>query len=269
MKLFLLAGSLAFFTSLKIMAAPVPLTESTFTEIIKEANVLGGAGNAVVPAKTNMVFHSPDRVRTGSASRVELTAPDQTITRVGANTVFTFANQGRTIELEKGGVLFHAPAGVGGGTVQHHGAAAAVLGTTMICSVMPDGRFKVLDLEGKVRVTLKNGLAVELKAGQMVVVTTDDENFEGVEFFNLKELVARLSLVIGFSRPLASMPLIELAILEQRRQIVSGEIKSLISANVSDFGLDIVHRSNGLGQILPPETPDHTQVPTSQVQKNP
>ena len=247
------------------MAAPVPLTESTFTEIIREANVLAGTGNNTVPAKTNMLFHAPDRVRTGTASRVELTAPDQTITRVGANTIFTFANEGRTIELEKGGVLFHAPAGVGGGSVQHHGAAAAVLGTTMICSILPDGRFKVLDLEGKVRVTLKNGQTVELTAGQMVVVTTDEKQFEGVEFFNLEKLVARLVLVVGFSHPLASMPLIALAIQEQHRQLAAGEIKFLLTADAADFGLDIVHRANTFGQILPPETPDHTQNPLSPV----
>ncbi len=269
MKNYFLSGLLVLLTATKMLAAPTPLTESVFTEIIKEANVLGDTGKAVVPAKTNMVFRAPDRVRTGAASRVELTAPDQTITRVGANTIFTFANQGRTILLEKGGVLFHAPAGVGGGNVQHHGAVAAVLGTTMVCAVMSDGRFKVLCLEGKVKVTLKNGFAVELKAGQMVVVTTDDEQFEGVEFFNLQELVARLTLVVGFSRPLDSLPLIEAAILEQRQQVAAGEIKLLLKADVSDFGLDIIHRSNGLGQILPPETPDHTQVPISPVIGNP
>ena len=112
-----------------------PLTESTFTEIIREANVVAATSKSTTPAVTNMIFHAPDLVRTGPASRVEMTAPDQTITRVGANTVFTFEPGGRNIQLEKGSVLFHPPTGVGGGTVKYRGTAAAVLGTTMVCVV--------------------------------------------------------------------------------------------------------------------------------------
>ena len=78
-----------------------------------------------------------------------MTAPDQTITRVGANTVFTFEAGERSIRLESGSILFHPPAGVGGGTVRYRGTAAAVLGTTMICAVLPDGSFKILFSKAK------------------------------------------------------------------------------------------------------------------------
>ena len=186
----------------------VPLTESTFTEIIREVNVVVVSTKAVKPAVTNEVFRAPDLVRTGSGSRVEMTAPDQTITRVGANTVFTFEPGERNILLQRGSVLFHAPAGVGGGTVKYRGTTAAVLGTTMICAVMPDGSFKILDLEGHVHVTLKNHLSITLKAGQMVVVPADGNEFGPALTFNLAELVGRLLLVNGFSNPLSSMPLI-------------------------------------------------------------
>jgi len=45
--------------------APLLLTESTFTEIIQEANVIAAESKAESPAKTNMLFKSPDLVRTG------------------------------------------------------------------------------------------------------------------------------------------------------------------------------------------------------------
>src|ERR1035438_1563960 len=153
--------------------AALPLTESTFTEIVRQANVVSAADKSAKPARVNEVFKAPDLVRTGTASRLEMTAPDQTITRVGANTVFTFAPGGRDILLERGSILFHAPAGVGGGAIINHGTAAAVLGTTEIGAILPDGSFKILDLEGKVKVTLKNLLSIELKSGQMVIVSSD------------------------------------------------------------------------------------------------
>ncbi|MEJ0088165.1 MAG: FecR domain-containing protein [Limisphaerales bacterium] len=189
----------AFFacTVLPSLAA-LPLTESTFTEIIREANVVAAAGKSVVPAKTNEVFKVPDLVRTGLGSRVEMTAPDQTITRVGANTVFTFAPGGRDILLEHGSVLFHSPAGSGGGSIKYHGTAAAVLGTTELAAVLPDGSYKILDLEGNVKVILKNLLSIELKPGQMVIIPPDGESFGPIENFNLGRLVPQLLLVVDF-----------------------------------------------------------------------
>src|SRR6185369_1383017 len=130
--------------------AATPLTESTFTEVIRAVNVVAAADKSVAPARTNEVFKVPDRVRTGTASRAEMTAPDQTITRVGADTVFTFAPDSRDILLQRGSVLFHPPAGAGGGAIKNHGTAAAVLGTTEIGAILSDGSFKILDLEGTV-----------------------------------------------------------------------------------------------------------------------
>jgi hypothetical protein len=243
--------------------AGTPLTESTFTEIIRDAKVVTAATKAVTPALTNTVFRAPDRVRTGPASRVEMTAPDQTITRIGANTIFTFEPEERTILLEKGSILFHSPAGQGGGTIKYRGTAAAVLGTTMLCAVLPDGSFKIMDLEGQVQVTLANGLVMLLKAGQMVIVPPDGKEFREVENFNLEKLVARLVLVVGFSQPLSSMPLIAEAIARQNADIAGGKIDYIVSLDQAEFGLDIVHRlpEPGIPQFL--TTPDHTMVPVS------
>jgi FecR protein len=237
--------------------AEMPLTESVFTEIIREANVVAAINKSSVPAVTNTVFHAPDLVRTGPASRVEMTAPDQTITRVGANTVFTFAPGGRNILLEKGSILFHPPAGVGGGTVTYRGTAAAVLGTTMICAVLPDGSFKILDLEGHVKVTLKQGAFVLLEAGQMVIVPPDGNEFGDVLVFNLAELVPRLLLVVGFSVPLSSQPFIATAIQLQSDQIVAGLLPNLASFLQVALGLETI-----LDRNLPPwmlNAPDHTE----------
>jgi hypothetical protein len=262
MKTTFLLVSLIFTLNLPVFAV-TPLTESTFTEIIREANVVAATDKSIVTARTNMIFHAPDRVRTGAASRVEMTAPDKTITRIGANTVFTFAEGERNIILEKGSILFHAPSGVGGGTIQYHGTAAAVLGTTMICAVLPNGAFKIMDLEGEVKVSLKSGADIVLQAGQMVVIPADGKTFHKVEVFEIGKVIARLVLIVGFSNPLSSLPLIEAAANKQNQQISDGTIKIVAPADEVVFGLDIFFPLPTVGIPTPPHTPDFTTVPIS------
>ncbi|MEI7954689.1 MAG: FecR domain-containing protein [Verrucomicrobiota bacterium] len=221
----------------------LPLTESTFTEIIHEANVITATNKAGIPARTHEVFKVPDLVRTGLDSRVELTAKDHTITRVGANTTFTFAASGRDLELKQGGILFHAPTGVGGGTIKYRGSSAAVLGTTVLAEVLPDGSFKVIDLEGRVKVTLQNGQLVTLMPGQMVIVAANGNAMSAVRNFKLGQLAPILLGVVGFSHPLASAPLTEAAILQQDQRIVAGEVTELVSLPVASLGLDITART--------------------------
>ena len=71
-----------------------PISQSVFTDVVKDVNVLAAPTKATIPAKVNAEVKAPDLVRTGADSRAELTAPDQTITRIGANTVFSFEGKG-------------------------------------------------------------------------------------------------------------------------------------------------------------------------------
>ena len=201
--------------------AAAPLTESTFTEIIRDVNTLSTAG-AAAAASVNDLLRAPDRVRTGAQSRTELTAADHTITRVGANTVFSYADSGRTLNLEKGSLLFHSPKGHGGGTIRSGGASAAVLGTTLIVAATDDGGFKVILLEGRGRVTLPNGEKISLRAGQMVFIAPNGTKTGGALDINLEKLVNGSLLVNGFSRPLPSEPRIAEEIKKQDLLFASG-----------------------------------------------
>lgn len=197
-----------------------PLTESTFTEIINDVATVSTTGNAT-PSKVDEVLKAPDRVRTGPESRAELTAPDDTITRVGANTIFSFGDSGRTLNLEQGNVLFHSPKGMGGGTIKSGGAAAAVLGTTLVVSATPDGGFKVILLEGRGKVTVPGHSAAILHAGQLIYVLPGGQ-LSPILNINLGKLVNGSLLVKGFSHPLSSMPLILSAIHTQNAKLASG-----------------------------------------------
>jgi FecR protein len=238
--------------ALATLAVPLrsaPLNESTFTEVINNVEVVAGADKSASPAKANELFKAPDLVRTGADSRAELTAPDRTVTRVGANTVFSFEPAGRNLNLEQGSVLFHPPKGMGGGTIKSGGVAAAVLGTTLIVSATADGGIKTVLLEGKGRVTLANGKSVTLKAGQLVYVQPGGTTFSPVLDINLAKLVAGSQLVNGFSHELTSLPLIQQAVAAQNSEIASG--RTVDTGVPADNFVNPPGRGNGLDTMDP------------------
>ena len=246
--------TLALFANLAGMGFAAPLSESTFTEVVKEVNVVASATKTTAPAQPNALFKSPDLVRTGAGSRAELTAPDQTITRVGANTVFSFEPVGRSLNLEEGNILFHSPKGLGGGTIKSGGVVAAVLGTTLLVSATADGGFKVILLEGKGSVTLPDGRSVTLTAGQMVFILPGQTGFSAVLTINLEKLVNGSLLINGFTHTLPSWPLIVAAIAQQKSELATG--------NAQDTGMtpeNILNPPAGNG----PGTLDHGSYQTA------
>ncbi|HEY6167347.1 MAG TPA: FecR family protein [Verrucomicrobiae bacterium] len=203
------------------LLAAAPLTESTFTEIVRDVKVVAGDQSGQ-PAKLNGLVRAPERVRTSADSRAELTAPDQTLTRIGANTVFSFDTAGRTINLEQGSLLFHSPKGAGGGTIKSGGASAAVSGTTLIVVATPYGGFKVIILEGRARVKLARGRSVSLNAGQTVYLINDGRDFSPVFDIDLAKLIEGSLLVRGFPKPLPSVAQIDAALVEQQQARARG-----------------------------------------------
>ena len=110
----------------------IDLKQSKVTQVVNDVQIIASADQAPKTAVVNDVFSMPDILRTGSSSRAELIAKDETITRVGANTIFSFDPASRTIDLKQGSLLFHSPHGKGGGTIHTGSATASVLGTTLI-----------------------------------------------------------------------------------------------------------------------------------------
>ncbi|HEX4342128.1 MAG TPA: FecR family protein, partial [Verrucomicrobiae bacterium] len=209
--------------------AALDLKQSKFTQVVNDVQVIGSDQNAT-PAAVDGIFKVPDILRTGPNSRAELTADDQTITRVGANTVFSFDPANRTIDLQKGSVLFHSPKGRGGGTVQTGSATASVLGTTIVVSTTPDGGFKVLVLEGQAEVKFLSGLTQHLSPGQMTFILPGGGT-SPVIVFRLDEQTKGSKLVNGFNHPLDSLGKINDEINNQLKQINKDKLK--------DTGLEV------------------------------
>ncbi len=197
--------------------------QSKVTQVVNDVQIISAADQTKKTASVNDVFTMPDILRTGPSSRAELVAEDDTVTRVGANTIFSFDPASRTIDLQQGSLLFHSPHGKGGGTVHTGSATASVLGSTLIVSATPNGGFKVISLEDQAEIKFLNGLHQHLNPGQMTYILPGGNQLAPIIVFRLDDLTQNSLLVKGFNHPLTSMPLILHEIEKQIKLIQSGK----------------------------------------------
>ena len=210
----------------------VDFKKSKVTQVVNDVQIISAADQKQKAAGVNDVFTMPDILRTGPASRAELVADDATVTRVGANTIFSFDPANRTIDLKQGSLLFHSPHGKGGGTIHTGSATASVLGSTLIVTTTASGGFKVLALEDEAEIKFLNGLTTKLQPGQMTFVLPGGNANSPIIIFRLDDLIGNSQLVKGFSQKLPSLPLM---ILEKNKQ----------NALIESGGLEDTHKNVG------------------------
>ena len=211
-----LVGSLACAALILPQPAAVAASskEARVTQIIREVKLLP-ENAAAREAALNEKVSEDTGVRTGGESRSELTFPDLTITRLGANTIFSFTKSGRTANLDTGSILLRVPKDSGGGTIRSSAVTVAVTGTTVIFEGTRGGRSKLYNLEGSSRVTLKSkpGDPRKVLAGQMLDVPAGATTLPMPENFDVNQLMRTHPLITDF-KPLPSAPLI-LAVAQQ------------------------------------------------------
>src|SRR2546423_2613825 len=123
-------GSVLFclFTLVRFSDA-AELRAAHVTQIINDVKLLPGQA-AARAAIVNESIGIGTAVRTGVDSRTELTFSDLTITRLGANTVFSFNGEARKIDLGSGAVLVQVPRNGAEAKVRTAAATAAITGGT-------------------------------------------------------------------------------------------------------------------------------------------
>ena len=232
----LLIGAIAL-TPFSLSAATID--RATLTEVVNSVSIIDRGTRKSSPAKLQQPFEAPNVLRTGADSRAEMVSADQTVTRVGQNTLFSFQQDSREINLDKGSILFQSPGGKGGGTIRTSAASAAVLGTTLIVTATSNGGFKVLLLEGKGRVSGSGGTRT-LYAGQLVYALPGGR-LSNVFNFQLREQTGASKLVRGFKRPLPSLSKIASAISAQEKDITTGKVKvtGLLASGSPDYAYQI------------------------------
>ncbi len=156
-----------------LLAAPAiaaPLQSAKITQAVNEVNVYTDARSPRA-ASVGETIGGANSVRTGRDSRAELVFTDETITRLGQNSVFRFRNGTRDVELERGSVLLQVPKSAGGATIRTATVTAAITGTTSMFEYSPGQWVKLLTLEGTQKLFINGSKdPVLVPAGQMIVM---------------------------------------------------------------------------------------------------
>ena len=206
------------------------LKEAHVTRIIKDVRLLP-AQAVPRPAVVNDNVRSGTAVRTGADSRTELTFTDLTLARLGANTIFSFNEGTRNLDLGGGAVLLQVPKGAGGAKITTAAVTAAITGTTVLMEYHRNAYIKFIVLEGIARMYLKNrlGESVLIGPGQMLIVNPNAKSLPDPVTVDLKRLVKTCLLITEFA-PLASQ-----ALILQQIQIQQNN-PDLIPTNLVIFG---------------------------------
>ena len=198
-----------------LVAADTPKKEARVTRIIRDVKVLPSDSPARA-ANLNEMVRENSGVRTGDESRSELTFVDLTITRLGANTVFSFTRAGRAATLESGSILLRVPKDSGGATIKASAVTVGITGTTVIFEGNRAGRSKLIVLEGGARLQLLKHPkeSKRVLAGQMLDVKAGATTLPDPVPVDLRQIMKSHPLIADFP-PLPSRDLINAAIQNQ------------------------------------------------------
>lgn len=202
-----------------LLFGPSATAESTkeahVTQVVREVDLLPNK-KEVRPAAVNDPVREGEAVRTGDKSRSELTFADLTISRLGANSIFSFNKAGRDVQLNAGSILLRVPKDSGGAGIHTSAVTVAVTGTTVIVETMRAGRNKLIVLEGGARLSLTKypKQSQFAHAGQMIDVPAGATTVPPPVDIDLNQVLRTHPLITEF-RPLPSYPLIVAAANQQ------------------------------------------------------
>jgi len=125
------------------------------------------------PAPKGTQIHDGEYVKTGASSRAELQFSNNTISRLGANTIFNYSASANEVDLQAGTILFSKPKDGKQLNIKTEAVTAAIVGTTGFLQVSHhNGQTTTLFglIEGHANVTA-NGNDPGISGGQIIVIT--------------------------------------------------------------------------------------------------
>lgn len=209
LRLILLAAAIG---ALIVSAQAGPLTEARVTKIVNRVQVVDPAKGPHA-ASLHETIRDEIELKTGVKSRSELLFQDNTLTRLGPETSFSFKAGTRDLNLDKGTMLLQVPKGLGGAKIRTAAVTAAITGTTILMEHRPGKSVKVLVLEGSLRLSVK-GDSVVLRPGRMVLMRPDARKIPPPVSVDLKKIV-RTSSLVNMSKKKGGAALPSDALIEQ------------------------------------------------------
>lgn len=122
--------------------------QARVTQVVQDVRLLTSRAGSRAASLNDTVTENT-AVRTGGDSRAELTFQDQTLARIGANTVFSFGAGAKEFDLASGAMLLAVPPAAGAVRVNTAGATAAINGFTALFESHKKGWSKFIVLEGQ------------------------------------------------------------------------------------------------------------------------
>src|SRR2546423_1264356 len=187
------------------------------TQVVRDVELLA-PHVAARPARLNDNVTDGSAVHTGADSRAEFTFPDLTITRVGANSIFSFDQDGRNVSLESGAILLRVPKGSGGARIRSSALTVGVTGTTVMFESQPHSYSKLIVLEGSGQAWLTKhpGKKITVHAGQMLIAKPGATHLPDPVDID-ENLVLRTATLITEFSPLPSLGLMRSVAADQKR----------------------------------------------------
>lgn len=245
--------------------AQAALTQATVTEKVNIVTVRESAAANARPISEGATVQGENIVRTGINSRAALQFNDQSLARLGSNTVFSFDAAERNIEFEQGSALFSKPKNRERLEIRTAAVTAAITGSTAFVSVSTPKSSSASDsgcppetvllgmLEGKTKGTVRwcnpatgreESVKFTIGAGQMLV--REPGKRPVVVTFDLPRFVSTSPLITKFDSPLPNQSYIDRELVSYNRLLDRGFIKptDVMLANL-DSGLAIGRPASG------------------------
>lgn len=223
MKTIRLCNAAIILAGLGVAARPLPagaanLSKAVVTQKVNKVTLAESATTAPQPVSTGAVVKDDNIVRTGVQSRAELEFADKTLTRLGANTIFSFDAGASVLDFKEGAALFSKPKGTGPLQIRAAAVTAAITGTTGFVSALPSKKKKMKGvpddvvmlgiLEGSLKgksswIDAKgqqHAFGFQLGPGDMLVVEPGLQPV--IVQFDLPRFIATSPLINGFANPL-------------------------------------------------------------------
>ncbi len=188
------------------VAAGAASDEARVTRIVRDVKLLPSQAKPK-PAVLNEKVSNGTGVRTGDASRSELTFADLTIERLGSNTVFSFNGAGRNVRLDSGSILMRVPKDSGGANMSTKAVTVGITGTTLILEAGRRNRLTVLEGGARVSLNKNRSQSVYVRGGQMEDIPAGATTLPPPVNVNLSDIMKTNPLITDFG-PLPSRDLI-------------------------------------------------------------
>jgi FecR protein len=206
---------------------------------------------SAIPAKIGDDINGRTAVQTGGQSRAELKFNDQTLARLGANSVFSFERGTRDLNLSEGVILLEVPKNAGGATINTAAVTAAVTGTTVMVQYQKgatpkEDAMKFIVLEGKMKLKLKGrfGKTIVLGPGETISMRAGDKNFPPISQIDIQRLSETSGLMGREFSPLRNEPYIVQTMDQQRILKSKGKLLTVDFSQKKNPVLQVLNTAN-------------------------